>query len=105
MCAMLQHGPQLEAMYGRLHACGVLQVTDGRRVLRVANGIEMLTKITAAGCSLNAVIAACLAVRPDDTLVATAQAMALYGCAPTSPVPMPVPVLALLASASTEAVR
>ena len=34
------------------------QITDGTRVLEVHNGVEMLTLVTAAGCSLTALVAA-----------------------------------------------
>lgn len=56
------------------------QVTDGRREAHVHNGTPMLTQITAAGCSLNAYIAAMLTVHPD-AFEATTCAMAAYGCA------------------------
>nr|ADI46896.1 THI10f [Volvox carteri f. nagariensis] len=57
-------------------------VTDGRRVVAVCNGHELLTLITAAGCSLTALIAAFLAaVPPPDHLLATAHALAVFGLA------------------------
>lgn len=55
------------------------QVTDGTRVLEVHNGIEMLTLVTAAGCSLTALVAAFASQAPDDVLTATAAAMAVFG--------------------------
>jgi hydroxyethylthiazole kinase len=58
----------------------VLQVTDGSAVLEVHNGVSMLTKITAAGCSVTALIAGFLAVAaPQETLLATAAALAVFG--------------------------
>lgn len=57
-------------------------VTDGSTVLEVHNGVAMLTKITAAGCSVTALIAGFLAVaQPHETLLATAAAMAVFGFA------------------------
>jgi hypothetical protein len=56
------------------------QVTDGSTVLEVHNGVAMLTKITAAGCSVTALIAGFLAVaQPNETLLATAAALAVFG--------------------------
>ena len=63
-----------------------MQVTDGQREARVANGTPMLTKITAAGCSLNALIAAYCAAHPEDPFKATVHALAAYGCAPSDAV-------------------
>ena len=41
------------------------QVTDGIRLLEVHNGVKMLTLVTAAGCSLTALVAAFVSqVRP-----------------------------------------
>ena len=57
-------------------------VTDGKRWARVRNGTAMLTLITAAGCSVTAIIAACCAVLPDDMLMASAHALAYFGCVP-----------------------
>jgi len=48
----------------------------------VNNGVQLLTRITAAGCSLTALIAAFLAAAPEGTsaLECTAAAMAVFGC-------------------------
>lgn len=56
------------------------QVTDGTREARIANGTPMLTKITAAGCSLNACIAAMAGAHPEDLFKAAVHATAYYGC-------------------------
>src|SRR5690606_19863629 len=56
------------------------RVTDGRRVATVANGHAMMTRITALGCSLTAVLGACLAVEADAFL-ASVHALALVGVA------------------------
>lgn len=55
-------------------------ITDGSRVLRVANGHELLTKVTGGGCTLGAVVAAFMAVG-SDPLEAVAEAHAFYGAA------------------------
>lgn len=47
-------------------------VTDGTRVVRVANGHEWLTRVTGVGCSLGALVAAFAAVTPDRLLAAVA---------------------------------
>lgn len=53
-------------------------VTDGRRVLSVANGHALMTRITALGCTASALVAACLTVEPDP-VHATAHALAVLG--------------------------
>ncbi|HYC16232.1 MAG TPA: hydroxyethylthiazole kinase [Pseudolabrys sp.] len=40
-------------------------VTDGDRVASVANGDPLMTKVTAMGCAVSAVVTACLTVEPD----------------------------------------
>lgn len=55
-------------------------VTDGERVLRVANGHPLMTRVTALGCTASAVVAAFL-TGEDDPLAATAEALAVYGLA------------------------
>ncbi|EFJ27117.1 hypothetical protein SELMODRAFT_450999 [Selaginella moellendorffii] len=57
-------------------------VTDGTRVVSVSNGVPMLQKITASGCSVTALIAAFAAVYPrEQHLEACAFALALFGLA------------------------
>ncbi|KIY95519.1 hydroxyethylthiazole kinase [Monoraphidium neglectum] len=57
-------------------------VTDGTRVAGVSNGVPLLTRVTATGCSLTALIAAFLAVAPKGgELEATAAALAVFGLA------------------------
>eukprot|EP00951_Prasinocladus_malaysianus_P042152 scaffold506401_cov31-Prasinocladus_malaysianus.AAC.1 len=58
-----------------------LQVTNGTDVVRVENGVPMLTKITATGCAVTALIAAFVAANPKEKLMATAAALAVYGVA------------------------
>ncbi|KAI4302737.1 hypothetical protein MLD38_038449 [Melastoma candidum] len=56
-------------------------ITDGRTVLGASNGIPMLQKITATGCSVTALIAAFVALDPPRILEATACALSLFGIA------------------------
>lgn len=46
-------------------------ITDGTRTARVSAGNPMLTRVTGVGCSLGALIGACLAVTPDVLMAAT----------------------------------
>lgn len=54
-------------------------VTDGNQAFRVANGDALMPRVTALGCSLNAVIAAFAVGQP--ALRATVAALAYYGLA------------------------
>lgn len=54
-------------------------ITDGGRVLRVANGVPLMTRVTGLGCGLSAVSAAFCAVAEEDLLEATAAAFGFYG--------------------------
>ncbi|WP_337004195.1 hydroxyethylthiazole kinase [Microbacterium sp. LB12] len=56
-------------------------VTDGERVLRLANGHELLTRVTGGGCALGAVMAAFLGAAratAHDALTAVAAANLVY---------------------------
>lgn len=56
-------------------------ITDGRRVIRIANGDELLTRVTGGGCALGAVMAAFLGVARTagtDPLTAVASASLVY---------------------------
>ncbi len=55
-------------------------VTDGRRVVRVANGHPLMGRVTGTGCTATAAIAAFLTVDPDP-LRAAATALAYFGLA------------------------
>ena len=44
----------------------------------------MMTLVTAAGCSVTALVAAFLSAAPDDPLFAAAAALSVFGCAPGS---------------------
>jgi len=56
-------------------------ITDGSRTISCANGTELLTKITAAGCSLSCLCAAYCAVCEGNYLEAVAAAFAHFGAA------------------------
>uniref|UniRef100_A0A1D1XG65 Hydroxyethylthiazole kinase n=1 Tax=Anthurium amnicola TaxID=1678845 RepID=A0A1D1XG65_9ARAE len=56
-------------------------ITDGRRVLGVKNGVQMLQKITATGCAVTALIAAFIAVDLPHAFEATACALSVFGLA------------------------
>ncbi|GAB2295368.1 hypothetical protein Dimus_029539 [Dionaea muscipula] len=56
-------------------------ITDGRRVVGAHNGVAMLQKITATGCSVTALIAAFVAVDPSNAFEATASALSVFGIA------------------------
>lgn len=56
-------------------------VTDGKRVVGVQNGVAMLQKITATGCSVTALIAAFVAIDPLHVVEATACALSIFGLA------------------------
>ena len=56
-------------------------ITDGERVLRLANGHELLTRVTGGGCALGAVMAAFLGAARStgiDALTAVASASLVY---------------------------
>jgi hydroxyethylthiazole kinase len=56
-------------------------LTDGRRVLRIANGHRLLTRVTGGGCALGAVMAAFLGTARTsgaDPLTAVAAASLVY---------------------------
>jgi len=73
----------LARLLGCVVACTgeVDYVTDGTRTAEVHNGSPLQTKVTAAGCSLSSVVAAYLAARPGDPLLATAHAVTAYNMA------------------------
>ncbi|WP_448629208.1 hydroxyethylthiazole kinase [Cellulomonas soli] len=55
-------------------------VTDGTGIVRVANGHELLTRVTGAGCALGALMAAFAGLGADPVLAATAGSV-VYGVA------------------------
>ncbi len=56
-------------------------VSDGERVLAVANGHELLAAVTGTGCMSSALTGCFLAAKPDDPLAAAAEALAAFGVA------------------------
>jgi hydroxyethylthiazole kinase len=55
-------------------------VTDGTRLVRLANGDPLMSRVTALGCALSAIAGAFAGVT-DDAFEATAAAVAIYGVA------------------------
>jgi len=55
-------------------------ITDGERIIRVANGHALMPVVTGTGCSATAIIGAFSAVDPDP-VTATATALAFFGLA------------------------
>jgi len=55
-------------------------ITDGERLLRVANGDPAMTRVTALGCAASAIVGAFLVVERDP-LHAAASALAAFGLA------------------------
>jgi len=55
-------------------------ITDGERVVAVANGHALMAKVTAMGCAGSAILSACLAVEPDAFRAAVA-ALVIMGVA------------------------
>jgi len=59
---------------------GVDYVTDGQRIVAVANGHSLMTKVTGMGCALTCLIGACCAVEPEP-IAASAAGLAIMGVA------------------------
>src|SRR5438034_2138098 len=60
-------------------------VSDGERVLAVANGHELLGRVTGTGCMPSAITGCFLAVKEDAPLEAAAEALAALGVAGEDP--------------------
>jgi hydroxyethylthiazole kinase len=77
---------ELAAKFARQYGCvaamtgAVDMVTDGTRIVRVANGHPMMTSVTGTGCMATSVVAAYAAVE-NDFVAAAAIALAAYGLA------------------------
>jgi hydroxyethylthiazole kinase len=56
-------------------------VSDGVRLLSVANGHELLATVTGTGCMSSAITGCFLAAKPDEPLEAAAEALAAFGVA------------------------
>lgn len=73
------------AAIARRHQCIVVisgatdLVTDGERVLRVSNGVPLMTRVTGLGCGQSAVVGAFCAVGGDDRFAAVGAAVGFYG--------------------------
>jgi hydroxyethylthiazole kinase len=57
------------------------RVSDGTRVLAVANGHELLATVTGTGCMSSAMTGCFLAAKRDESLEAAAEALAAFGVA------------------------
>jgi hydroxyethylthiazole kinase len=55
-------------------------VTDGTRIVRIANGHPLMARVTAMGCAGSALVAAALALEPDP-LKAVGAALLIFGIA------------------------
>ena len=75
-CAAAQELGTVAAVTG-----AVDQVSDGDRIVGVANGDPLLTTITGSGCMATAITGCFLAVRPDAPLAAAAEALVAFGVA------------------------
>jgi hydroxyethylthiazole kinase len=56
-------------------------VSDGKRVLAVANGHELLGAVSGTGCMSSAITGCFLAAKKEDPLAAAAEALAAFGVA------------------------
>lgn len=56
-------------------------VSDGERVLAIANGHPLLAAVTGTGCISTALTGCFLAAKPDEPLEAAAEALAAFGVA------------------------
>ena len=56
-------------------------VSDGERVIAIANGHELLASITGTGCMSTAITGCFLAVNSDRPLEAAAEALVAFGVA------------------------
>jgi hydroxyethylthiazole kinase len=80
-------GPELALQAAQALGCVVAatgpvdHVSDGSRVLAIANGHELLASVTGTGCMSTAVTGCFLAVRPDGPLEAAAEALVAFGVA------------------------
>jgi len=84
--AVLDAARDLAARLGLVVAISgpVDHITDGERVVRVANGHLWLTKVTGTGCALGALTAAFVAVNGDALIAASAATAMLTVAAETA---------------------
>ena len=80
-------GPELAREAARTLGCvaavtgPVDHVSDGERVVAIANGHELLATVTGTGCMSTAITGCFLTVRPDDPLEAAVEALVAFGVA------------------------
>jgi hydroxyethylthiazole kinase len=80
-------GPELARQAAQALGCvaavtGLVDhVSDGERVLRIANGHELMATVTGTGCMSTAITGCFLAVRADNPLEAAAEALVAFGVA------------------------
>jgi hydroxyethylthiazole kinase len=83
----VEGGPELAQEAARSLGCVVAvtgpvdHVSDGKRVVAIANGHELLATVTGTGCMSTAITGCFLGVRPDDPLEAAAEALVAFGVA------------------------
>lgn len=85
----LESSDAIEAAKCLAKSCGCIvavsgavdYVTDGHRIVGIQNGVPMMQKITATGCSVTALIAAFVAVDTSHAFEATTSALAVFGLA------------------------
>lgn len=84
--AAVEAARQLAAAHGTVVAVSgpVDHLTDGDRLVRVANGHPWLTQVTGVGCALGAMMAGFAAVVPDPLLAAAAATATLTVAADTA---------------------
>jgi hydroxyethylthiazole kinase len=80
-------GPELAREAARSLGCTIAvtgavdHVSDGERHVAVANGHELLSRVSGTGCMATAITGCFLAVRGDDPLTAAAEALVAFGVA------------------------
>ncbi len=86
--ATIESWDALDAAQDLARKCGTVvavtgsidYVTNGHDMIAIANGSEMMGRVTAVGCALSALTAACLAVQ-EDPMRATVHALVIMGVA------------------------
>jgi len=91
--AALPAAVELAGLHGTVVAISgpVDHLTDGSRVVKVANGHPLLTKVTGVGCALGAMIAGFAAVLDDPLLAAVAATATLTVAADAATESLAVP--------------
>jgi hydroxyethylthiazole kinase len=80
-------GPKLAQQAARALGCvaavtgAVDRVSDGERVLGIANGHELMATVTGTGCMATAITGCFLGVRGDEPLEAAVEALVAFGVA------------------------